>query len=111
MSPATRTRIAALLFLLSSGAPTLTAQEADNATERARARDEWYNEGLRAGDRRRPQQVRSGGHWSPEFRRFMMEAAAREREKWGALIPGTGEPKPSGAPARQRSRPAAGPAG
>jgi len=32
MSPATRTRIVALLFLLSSGVPTLTAQEADNAT-------------------------------------------------------------------------------
>ncbi len=98
MSPATRTRIAALLFLLSSGVPTLTAQEADDATRRALAREEWYNEGYGRNRGGRPQQLRSGGYWSPEFRRFMMEAAARERQKWGALIPGTGESAPTSAP-------------
>jgi hypothetical protein len=63
--------------------------EADDATARARARDEWYNEGYgrpRAG-------TRSSGPWSPAFRRFMLEAAARERRRWGSLIPGAeGEP-------------------
>lgn len=80
-----------ILLLLAGGAPRVTAQEADDATRRAQAREEWYNEGYRRDERVRPQRVRNGGLWSPAFRRFMMEAAERERQKWGALIPGSGE--------------------
>jgi len=81
-----------ILLLLAGGTPRVTAQEADDATRRAQAREEWYNEAYRRDGRPRLQRLRSGGLWSPEFRRFMMEAAARERRKWGALIPGSGEP-------------------
>jgi hypothetical protein len=64
------------------------AQESDNATRRARARDEWYNETYGPATRVRS---KTGGPWSAEFRRFMMEAAARERAKWGAQIPSNPE--------------------
>ncbi len=85
------TRSLGILLLLGAGAARVTAQEADDATRRARAREEWYNETYRSGGRERPERLRNGGLWSPDFRRFMMEAAARERLKWGALIPGNGE--------------------
>jgi photosystem II stability/assembly factor-like uncharacterized protein len=88
MRPPIGARIATLLLLLTSGAAVLRAQEADDAARRARARYEWYNEGAR------PRSLRAGP-WSPEFRRFMMEAAARERLKWGPLIPGNGEVPPA----------------
>jgi photosystem II stability/assembly factor-like uncharacterized protein len=87
-----------LALLLAAGAPLVSAQDADNATERARARDQWYNEGYGRQDRRPARQIRAGGYWSPEYRRFMMEAAARERQKWGPLIPGHGESAPADAP-------------
>jgi photosystem II stability/assembly factor-like uncharacterized protein len=85
-----------IVVALGTAAPIASAQDADNATERAKARAEWYNEGYgshreRVGARR----LRSQGLWSPEFRRFMMAAAERERQKWGALIPGNGDAAPS----------------
>jgi photosystem II stability/assembly factor-like uncharacterized protein len=85
-----------LSFLTGAGGTIASAQDADNATLRAKARAEWYNEGYgtpreRVGARR----LRSQGLWSPEFRRFMMAAAERERQKWGALIPGNGDAAPS----------------
>ncbi len=68
-----------------AGAVPIASQESDNATRRARARAEWYNEAYDttiAGKR-----GKEGGPWSAEYRRFMLEAAARERAKWGRLIP------------------------
>jgi photosystem II stability/assembly factor-like uncharacterized protein len=69
------------LVVLAAGA---AAQEPDDATRRARAQDERYNEsyGLSTKGGRK-----TGGPWSAEYRRFMLDAAARERAKWGALIP------------------------
>jgi hypothetical protein len=79
-------------------------------TDDARAgpgRGEWYNEGYGRLDRQPARLVRSRGVWSPEFRRFMMEAAARERQKWGPLIPGNGGGAASGDPPTARRRAAA----
>ena len=77
---------ATLAIALATGAATqIDSQESDNATRRDRARAEWYNEGYDAtGTVKRGKE---GGPWSADFRRFMLEAAARERAKWGRLIP------------------------
>src|SRR5262245_29899407 len=71
----------ALLWALPAG---LAGQESDDAARRARARDEWYNEAYGAPPR---DKGKRGGPWSAAYRRFMMDAAARERAKWGAQIP------------------------
>lgn len=42
----------------------------DDATARRAAMKEWY------------------GDYTPEYRQFLMEAAQKERERWGQLIPG-----------------------
>ena len=76
------------LALVATTAAAIEAQEADNATRRARARDEWYNESYAAPAKSRGKR---GGPWSAEYRRFMMDAAARERAKWGAQIPSNPE--------------------
>lgn len=46
--------------------------EGDDATARRQAMKEWF------------------GEWTPEYRQFVMDAAAREREVNGSLIPGSG---------------------
>lgn len=56
--------------------------ESDNATLRHQAMNEWYNESHTAGTTAR------SGPWSPAYRRFILDAAARERARWGALLPG-----------------------
>jgi photosystem II stability/assembly factor-like uncharacterized protein len=85
-----------VVALATAAPPRASAQEADNATERAKARAEWYNEGYGTRKERvSARRLRSQGLWSVEFRRFMMEAAERERQKWGALIPGNSDAKPS----------------
>jgi hypothetical protein len=81
----------ALALAASSGA-FLEAQESDNATRRARARQEWYHEAYRAPVRSRDRVRKQGGPWSRQYRRFLMAAAARERAKWGALIPANAAP-------------------
>ncbi|HEV8240962.1 MAG TPA: hypothetical protein VGS57_16470 [Thermoanaerobaculia bacterium] len=57
--------------------------EADNATLRRIATDEWYNETSTHGHG--PKSL--GGPFSPRYMRFLNEAAARERQRWGALLP------------------------
>jgi photosystem II stability/assembly factor-like uncharacterized protein len=86
MKPRTPVRLlAAALIAVALPVPAFAKEaEADDATRRARARDEWYNESYGKPLRR----TTLGGPWSPAFRRFMLEAAERERSKWGALIPG-----------------------
>ena len=63
---------------------TIKSQESDDASRRDRARAEWYNEKSDAASEKRGKQ---GGPWSADYRRFMLDAAARERAKWGHLIP------------------------
>jgi hypothetical protein len=76
--------------LLAAAPVTARAQDedADDATRRAQAREEWYNDIYAT---RHQGRGKKGGPWSPQYRRFIMEAAARERAKWGALIPSNSE--------------------
>lgn len=85
----------ALVLAIGAVAP-IRSQESDDATRRARARSEWYNETYNAPDRGR--RDKQGGPWSAEFRRFMLDAAARERAKWGALIPSNPDAAGAGDP-------------
>src|SRR6187551_1498472 len=57
----------------------------DDATARRKAMDEWYNEAHPES-----RDGRAGGMWSPEYRRFMLTAAAKERDRWADRLPGTG---------------------
>ncbi|NMO14309.1 hypothetical protein HPC49_13635 [Pyxidicoccus fallax] len=61
------------------------AGEKDDPNGRRRAMDEWYNEsyGKNYG------KSKKGGPWSAEFRKHMNAAAAKERETYGSLLPGT----------------------
>jgi photosystem II stability/assembly factor-like uncharacterized protein len=59
-------------------------QDRDDATRRQRAWAEWYNDDYRQTADLKGH--KKGGPWSPQYRRFMMQAAAEERAKWGALI-------------------------
>ncbi len=59
--------------------------EKDDPNGRRQAMDEWYNESY--GKKHRNKQ---GGAWSPTFRKFMNDAAAKERAKYASTLPGTG---------------------
>jgi photosystem II stability/assembly factor-like uncharacterized protein len=61
------------------------SQESDDATRRARARAEWYTESY--GTPVAGKRGKEGGPWSAAYRRFMLDAAAAERAKWGRMIP------------------------
>ena len=82
---------------------TIKSQESDDASRRDRARAEWYNEKSDAASEKRGKQ---GGPWSADYRRFMLDAAARERAKWGHLIPSN--PDAAAAPDPGAPVPAAG---
>lgn len=74
--------ISAVAALLSGA---VLAQEMDRPTARATWKAQWYNESAT------PEVIakgKQGGPWSAEFRQAMLEAAARERGKWGTMIPG-----------------------
>jgi photosystem II stability/assembly factor-like uncharacterized protein len=87
-------RVAAFLCLVAAasctdqGSETKPEQEfgdddADSPTLRARAEDEWYND--------KPSELtKRGGAWPAEYRRFMLDAAAKERAKYPDL---QGKPK------------------
>ncbi len=66
---------------------SLQAEERDNATARARGWDQWYNENYASPQHRSGARGAKKKVFSAEYRRFLMEAAARERARWGALIP------------------------
>jgi photosystem II stability/assembly factor-like uncharacterized protein len=77
---------AVLAFL--AGPLAAIAQESDRPTLRAKAQDEWFNESYGRGSVRGQAHRKQGGAWSPQFRQFMLDAAARERAKYGDMIPG-----------------------
>lgn len=60
--------------------------EMDRPTARAFWKSEWYAEG--SAPTVRPH-GKNGGPWSADFRRQMIDAAARERAKWGRMIAGS----------------------
>jgi photosystem II stability/assembly factor-like uncharacterized protein len=61
------------------------APEMDRPTARATWKAQWYNESASPAVVAKGKQ---GGPWSAEFRRQMLEAANREKGKWGSMIPG-----------------------
>lgn len=81
-------RIGAALSIaaaLIGGSAFAQAPEMDRPTARATWKTQWYNESAS------PEVIakgKQGGPWSAEFRRAMLDAAARERGKWGTQIPG-----------------------
>ena len=68
-----------------SGATWAQAPEMDRPTARATWKAQWYNESATPAIIAKGKQ---GGPWSADFRRQMLDAAARERSKWGTMIPG-----------------------
>jgi hypothetical protein len=68
-----------------AAAAAAQAPEMDRPTARAYWKAEWYNEGSAPTAQQRGKQ---GGPWNAAFRRDMLDAAARERAKWGRMIPG-----------------------
>lgn len=75
--------VAAAALVLSG---TSLGAEKDDPNARKRAMDEWYNESY---GKAHGKGLRKGGPWSPTFRKFMNEAAAKERAKYASLLPGT----------------------
>jgi PKD repeat protein len=62
-------------------------KESDNPGARARWMDEWYNERYGNSPRSSKEQRLNFGLWSPEYQRFMMEAAKRERTRYRSKMP------------------------
>jgi hypothetical protein len=89
-NPGKIVRLVAVALAAALAAPTAAfpagkeAAEHDDATRRRQAMDEWYND-VRANHGKGK---KNGGPWSAAYRRFMLDAAARERARWGAQIPG-----------------------
>jgi photosystem II stability/assembly factor-like uncharacterized protein len=77
-------RLVAAAVVVMSGASL--AGEKDDPNARKRAMDEWYNESYA---KPHGKELRKGGPWSPSFRKFMNDAAAKERAKYASLLPGT----------------------
>src|SRR5688500_13888124 len=63
------------------------AVETDRATLRRIAVDEWYNETSSRGRGRKA----LGSPFSARYMRFLNEAAARERARWGETLPTASE--------------------
>jgi photosystem II stability/assembly factor-like uncharacterized protein len=77
-----------LLLTVLAGVPgTGEARERDNATARRQAMDEWYNESYSDRTNHRNSHKNKKALWSQRYERFMLEAAKRERKRYGALMP------------------------
>src|SRR5262245_26348218 len=53
--------------------------EADSANLRRAAMNEWYTE--------KRELAAEDGPWSRDYRQFIVEAAGRERQRWGKYLP------------------------
>ncbi|HKI02540.1 MAG TPA: hypothetical protein VKK31_11200 [Thermoanaerobaculia bacterium] len=90
-----RTSYGVLLLVACLGmelTPALRAEQKDpdldSATIRGIGWDQWYNENYDNPQFRNPARRGKGNKiFSASYRRFLMKAAARERERWGAMIP------------------------
>jgi PKD repeat protein len=61
--------------------------EQDNPGARHQWKDEWYNENYGQNGRQAKRRLFTEGLWSPAYRRFMMDAAKRERLRHAAKMP------------------------
>lgn len=65
-------------------------KDLDNPSARGLWRDQWYNETYVKDGRRTKRQGGNDNLWSPQYQRFMMEAAKRERTRYSAKMPLSG---------------------
>jgi len=75
------------------GATYLFAQqneETDRASLRRKAQEEWYNENYS------DEKAKKGGPWKAQYRKFILDAAAKERQTSAALLPGASSAPVSG---------------
>jgi len=85
--------LSGVLLLMAMGVPAayVAAREADadDATARRQAMDEWYNESY--SRREQNMEAHANGHgkplWTPQYERFMRDAAARERARYASTLP------------------------
>jgi photosystem II stability/assembly factor-like uncharacterized protein len=87
--------LSALTALALAGGPAVAfaaeEHDKDDANARREARDAWYNESYGEDRESKLKKLKKrGGPWSLEFRRFMNEAARKERETYASQLPGTG---------------------
>jgi PKD repeat protein len=80
------------LLLLTSTTGFAERGERDDASARRQAMDEWYNETYDQHDN--GQRRFRAGHgkplWTPEYERFMRDAAQRERSRYATTLPQSG---------------------
>ena len=80
-----------LLLAMAATVPAVVYAEKDNddAGARRQAMDEWYNESY--GNRESNTEAHAHGHgkplWTPQYERFMRDAAARERSRYASTLP------------------------
>ncbi|AVP96742.1 hypothetical protein C7S18_05805 [Ahniella affigens] len=68
-------------------------EDADDPTARRQAMYEWYND-IKPGDVRKSRKGTELSLFNPSYERFMLNAAERERQRWGATLPQTGTSQP-----------------
>jgi len=87
--PAWIRRIAGVLagaaFFAAAGAGAAVGPQMDRPDARAHWRAQWNDE---AGKQPFISHDKNGGPWSNDFRRRMLDAAGKERLRWGRMIPG-----------------------
>lgn len=92
------TVLAAVIASVLAGGATVTASareaDHDDATARRQAMDEWYNESYsQRGHANANARTHKKALFSPSYERFLMQAAMRERQRNGALLPRSGTSK------------------
>jgi len=77
---------AALAVTLAPVSALAEDKDKDDPNGRREAMDAWYNEsyGVKQNGKKK-----KDGPWAPAFRKFMNEAAAKERAKYASQLPGT----------------------
>lgn len=79
------TSVVGLSIAFGAGAAFADNEEKDSPGDRARWRAEWQEEG---SSKHIKGNEKHGGNLSAQFRRNMLDAADKERGKWGRMIPG-----------------------
>ncbi|MCY1083724.1 hypothetical protein [Archangium lansingense] len=79
---------AALAVTLAPVTSLAEDHDRDDANARREFREQWYNEAYGKSAKK----AKKGGPWSAEFRKFMNDAARKERERYASQLPGTSTP-------------------
>src|SRR3569623_211101 len=76
------------------GVAATEREENDDATARRQAMDEWYNESYDNREMKGLHASQKRPLWTPQFERFMHDAAKRERERYARQMPASGPSQP-----------------